>query len=522
VREFDLIIRNGTVIDGTGRPGFAGDVAVSDGVIRHVGALPDDSHAPRELDAAALVVSPGFIDIHTHADISLQAHPEHLPKIMQGVTTEIFTNCGLGFAPVTDDGMRIQREYLGGLFGPDEGVDWAWRSVAQFLARFERRGTAANLGYLIPHGAVKVSVMGMDARPATGAEKDAMVAMVRQGMEEGAWGLSTGLWYAPMRSADRDETVRLCSEAGFFATHQRDYEDELFAATEESLAIADEAGVPVQIAHLQFNGEINRGRAPELLSRLDRARESGTDVTWDSYPYLAGSTLVQAMLPEWATAGGPGAILDRLHQPEDRARILEALANCGRGWDRTRLSGAQSSVNRPFEGESFDRIAAVRGLTVPEFICALIEEDHLQACFVYHNAHESDLRAALRHPAQMVGSDGIHIPGKCHPRLYGTFPRVLGRYARDEKTLSLEEAVRKMTAAPAGRIGLADRGLLAPGKAADIVIFNPAEVTDTATYEDPLQFPRGIPYVFVNGISVKWAGEPTHTLPGRVLRRPSP
>lgn len=507
-------------MDGSGGPGFNADVAVEGGIIRHIGVLPPGSQAEREVDATGMVVAPGFIDIHTHADIALLARPDHLPKVMQGVTTEIFTNCGLGFAPVTDDGMAIQRSYLGGLFGSDNGVQWEWRSVHQFLSLFENRGVGANLAYLIPHGAVRVSSMGMEAREATKTELDSMAAMVRQGMEEGAWGLSTGLWYSPMRFASREENVRLCREARFFATHQRDYELDLFKATTETLEIAREAGVPVQIAHLQFNGEANRDRAPDLLSELDRWHDrEGLDVTWDSYPYLAGSTMVQAMLPEWATAGGPSALLERLRRPEERKKILAGLASVDRGWDRTMLSGARSNINRPFEGESFDRIAAARGLTVPEFICAVLEEDDLKACFVYHNAHEPDLRAALRHPSQMIGSDGLHLEGKCHPRLYGTFPRVLGRYARDEKVLSLEEAVRKMTSAPAARIGLSDRGLLAEGKAADITVFDPALVADTATYQDPARYPVGIPYVFVNGAAVKWDNQPTGALPGKVLRR---
>jgi N-acyl-D-amino-acid deacylase len=522
---FDLIIRNGTVIDGTGRAGFAADVGVVGETITEIGLIPPEAQAAQRVDAAGHVVAPGFIDIHTHADIALLARPDHRPKVMQGVTTEVFTNCGLGFAPVTDAGLQIQRRYLSGLFGPDEGVDWNWRTVADFLGRFEARGVGTNVAYLIPHGAARVSAMGMAERPADTPERERMLALVEQGMEEGAWGLSTGIWYAPMRSADRAELVALCRAAGFFATHQRDYGASIFAATEESLAIAREAGVPVQIAHLQMNGPGNAGRAPEMLALLERARAEGVDVTCDTYPYTAGSTLVQTLLPAWAVDGGPEAILRRLSEPETRARMVAALsaqAESGSSridWSRFMLVGAASPENGPYEGLPFDVAAGKRGLSVPEWICALLQEDQLRACYVHHAAHEGNVRDILRWPGQMVGSDGLHLPGKTHPRLYGTFPRVLGRYVRDEKVITLEQAVHKMTGMPAARLGLKQRGTLAVGHAADLVVFDPATVQDTATFEDPLRFPTGLPCVFLNGRAVKWDGQPTGALPGRVLRR---
>lgn len=516
---FDLLIRNAEVVDGTGRPAFRADVAVTGGRIAEIGAIPPEAQVRETLDAQGYTLSPGFIDIHTHADIALLARPDHLPKVMQGVTTEVFTNCGLGFAPVTPESLKTQREYLLGLFGDDAGVDWGWQSVADFLARFERQGAAANIAYLIPHGAVRVSVMGMEARPADAGEIARMERMVAEGMEQGAWGLSTGLWYAPMCHANRAENVAVCRAAGFFATHQRDYGEDILTATEESVAIAREAGVPVQIAHLQMNGPQNAGRAPELLALLERARADGVDVTCDTYPYTAGSTFVQSLLPYWATEGGPDAILRRLSEPETRARIISELGARRIDWSRFLLVGVRSDANTPYEGQTFDFIASARGLSVPEWICAVLEEDDLRACYVSHAAHENNVRDILRWPHQMVGSDGLHLPGKCHPRLYGTFPRILGRYVRQERVISLEEAVRKMTSAPAARLGLRDRGVLKVGNAADLVLFDPATVRDTATFEDPLRFPEGMPCVWVNGVAVKRDHQPTHALPGQVLRR---
>ncbi|MCS6777774.1 MAG: D-aminoacylase [Chloroherpetonaceae bacterium] len=517
--RYDVLIRNGWIVDGTGRPGYPADLGIVGEVIAALGAIPLEAQADCIVDASGLVVAPGFIDIHTHADIALLHAPEHLPKVMQGVTTEVFTNCGLGFAPVTDEAMQTQRRYLGGLFGPDAGVTWEWRCVADFLDALAQRRPACNVVYLIPHGAVRVSVMGMEDRPATPDEIDRMEAMVAQGMEEGAWGLSTGLWYAPMRAASREEVVRLCRRAGFFATHQRDYGDALFAATEESLAIAQEAGVPVQISHLQMNGPQMAGRASELLGLLEQARSRGVDVTCDTYPYTAGSTLVQALLPAWAVAGGPGGILRQLADPEARERIARALDARNVNWAQYVLIGAQSAQNAACEGQSFAEAAQRRGLTVGQWVCALLEEEELRACFVHHAAHEENVRTILQWPGQMVGSDGLHLHGKTHPRLYGTFARILGRYVREERVLTLEQAVHKMTGLPAARLGLSRRGTLAVGNAADIVLFDPETVRDTATFEDPLRFPVGIPCVWVNGQAAKWADAPTGARNGRVLRR---
>jgi N-acyl-D-amino-acid deacylase len=560
--HYDLILRNGTIIDGTGRPGFTADIAISGDAIAEIGPLPAEATASREIDVADHVVAPGFIDIHTHADIALLARPQHLPKIMQGVTTEVFTNCGLGFAPVTEEGLHIQRHYIAGLFGDDGSngnpqisqisqinssqgsptperlntrtpehptpntqhptphphADWSWRTVADFLARFEAQGIGANVAYLIPHGALRVSAMGMAERAADTAEVARMLALLAQGMEEGAWGMSTGIWYAPMRAADRAELVALCRAAGFFATHQRDYGERIFPATEESLAIAREADVPVQIAHLQMNGPGNAGRAPELLEALERARESGIDVSCDTYPYTAGSTFVQSLLPGWAVDGGPEAILRRLATQTERAQMAVYLAGLT-GWDRYMLVGATSAVNGPLEGLTFAQAAEKRGLPVAEWICSLLEEDDLRACYVHHGAHEGNVRDILRWSGQMIGSDGLHLPGKTHPRLYGTFPRVLGRYVREEKIIPLEQAVHKMTGQPAARLGLKRRGTLQAGYAADMVVFDPATICDTATFEDPLRYPVGIPFVFVNGVAAKWNDAPTGELAGQVLRR---
>ncbi|MFN3652723.1 MAG: N-acyl-D-amino-acid deacylase family protein [Armatimonadota bacterium] len=515
----DLIIRNGTVVDGTGSPGYRADVGIEGERIAAVGDL-SAAQAAREIDAAGLVVAPGFIDIHTHADIALLARPTHEPKVLQGVTTEVFSNCGLGFAPVTAAGLGIQKEYLLGLFGDDAGVDWSWRSVGEFLSRY-RRGIATNAAYLIPHGAVRVSAMGMADRPAAPDELRVMTDLIRQGMDEGAWGISTGLWYSPMSYAAPEENVAVCravaERGGFFATHMRDYGDAILDALDESYATSRESGAPLQVSHLQIGGARNWGRSEEVLAHLDRARASGLDVTYDSYPYTAGSTLVQAMLPTWATAGSPALLLERLHEPDTRARVIEAMNAADRDWTRHVLCGARNPAWKRYEGETFARMAESEGLSIGELVCRVVVEDELQACFIAHLGDEDDLRRILSHPAQMLGSDGLHLPGKTHPRLYGAFPRLLSRYVREQRLLTLEEAVWKMTGFPAQRMGFRDRGRIAPGLAADLTVFDPATVRDAATYEDPCRPPEGIPFVVVNGALVVDGGRHTGTLAGQVL-----
>lgn len=512
-----ILLRNPTVIDGTGAPRYRADVLVRGGKIAETGFLPPEVRADEEIDASGLCLAPGFIDIHTHADLALLNAPEHLPKVMQGVTTEVFTNCGLGFAPVTNAARSTQREFLLGLFGSDDRIGWSWNSVADLLALYESQGIGTNVVYLIPHGAVRVSVMGMEARVATALERAQMSEMVREGMRQRAWGLSTGLWYAPMCYADRAELVAVCRAAGFFATHQRDYSAHLTESTQETIDIAAEAGVPVQLSHLQLGGR-PAGSANSVLEQIDQARASGVDIAYDQYPYGAGSTMVAALLPAWAGDGGPEAILRRLANQAERQKICEEITALGRDWSLVSLVGAWSKTNRAFEGVRFSEIAAARKIGIGELICRLIEEEEMKACFIAYHTTEEDVTTILCHPQQTIGSDGLHLTGKTHPRLYGTFPRVLSHFVREKRAISLETAVHKMTGAPAARLGIKERGIVAPGMAADLVLFDPSTVRDTATYEDPLRFPEGIPWVWVNGQAVKRNGEPTRALPGKVLR----
>jgi len=517
----DWLFRDALVVDGTGAAVFRADVAVTGGSIAAVGHLAG-VQARHTVAGAGRVLAPGFIDIHTHADVALLADGCHAPKVMQGVTTEVFCNCGIGFAPLTDHSAPLLRDLYGPIFGPDPGVEWAWRSVAEYLERLDGRA-AVNVAFLVPHAALRAAVMGLEARPASEDELSRMGALLRQGMEAGAFGFTTSPWYAPMNSAQAHEVRTLMRVAGdyggLYATHMRSYTDRLVESLAEEIGHAEATGVKLQVAHLACVGKPNWGRSAQLLEMIAAAHARGVDVWCDTYPYLAGCTLLYAMLPEWVTQDGPQGVLPRLRDPELRARAVADLAAGHVDWSRGQVCGVASAANKALEGRSFAEVARERGVTPDELVCDLVVEEELRVSFLAHTGSEEDLRAILASPYQVVGSDGLHLEGKTHPRLYGTFPRVLGRYVRESRVLTLEQAVYKMTGAPAGRLGLSDRGVLRPGAAADLVLFDPATVQDTATYEDPCRYPDGIELVMVNGVPVKEGDRHTGALPGRVLRK---
>jgi len=516
----DILIRNGHLIDGTSNPWFASDLAIRDGRIFAIGKLAK-LPATKTIDATGKVVCPGFIDIHSHPDIALLARPRHEPKIMQGVTTEVFSNCGLGFAPATPESMKILRDAYAPLFGDDTGVAWDWTSVADYLSRFEK-GIAANIAYLIGHAPVRILVMGMAERPATKDELETMQEVVRQSMEDGAFGMSTGFWYVPICYADIEESIALCEVVaeygGLYTVHMRNYRETIDESINEVLTIAEATGVPVQLSHLAAINE-NKGRSKDYLRIIDEARARGIDIMCDSYPYLAGSTILQAMLPQWAGSGGTEAILSRLKDEQTRAKIIDELSNSQVDWTKAYICSVKTEANKNCEGRNFADIATERGTTVAELICDLLVEEDLEVCFLVHTGHEPDVQTIMSHPAQMIGSDGLHLSGKMHPRLYGAFARYLGRYARELNVLTLENIIRKMTSLPAQRLGLQDRGILKVGMAADVVIFDPNTVRDLATYDEPRQYPEGIPYVIVNGQIVKCENEHIGTLAGQVLKK---
>ena len=520
---YDLVIKGGRIIDGSGNPWFHGDVAVTNGTISAVGRV--ETEARETIDASGLVVSAGFIDAHSHGDLVLISEPEARIKIMQGITTEIVGQDGLGEAPLTDDTVDMWRRYLSGLNGnPDIG--WEWRSFRDYLGRLEAARPSVNVASLVGHGNIRLAAMGMENRKPTPAEMDKMRRLLDVSLSEGGIGLSTGLIYPPCVYADAKELTELCkvveTHGGVFVVHMRNEGDRLLDSIDEVVSVGRGSGAPVHISHFKANGRANWGRAPQALARVEEARKAGVDVTFDQYPYTAGSTFLGSLLPPWAHEGGVDSLLKRLRDRETRKRLAAYLGGA-RGdegspneWDRILITNVRTSGNKRFEGKYVSQIAAELGKVPSEAVLDLVLEEENSATMATFTMDEGDVRTIMGSPLGMVCTDGI-VLGKPHPRAYGSFPRVAGRYVR-EGVLRLEEAIRKMTGYTAQTHGLTDRGLIRPGLAADITIFDPEKIVDTATFENPIQHPKGIEYVIVNGIVTVEGGKHTGARAGRVLR----
>jgi len=485
----DLIIRGGTVVDGSGGPALAADVGIAGGRIVAVGRLGTD--AQRVIDARGLVVAPGFIDVHSHDDMALIRGPRLDFKVMQGVTTVVIGSCGSGVAPVTPDYRKHYEVFLSSVLGP--AADFSWSTTAEFYAALEKAGPSLNVAPLAPHGVLRFAAMGMESRPPSAEQMEHMKELLEEALAAGAIGLSTGLIYPPGMFAATEELIELCRvvarHGGIYASHIRDEGNRLLEAVEEAIRIGREAGVPVQISHHKASGRANWGKVVDSLALIDRARAEGLDVTVDVYPYTAGSTLLAIFLAAGEAEGGP----------ED---VMVAAAP------------RQPEV----EGKTLQEIGELMGLPPWEAGQRLVQEDPSVVAIGFGMAEE-DVRRVMAHPAAMIGSDGIpSVGGKPHPRLYGTFPRVLGTYVRREKVLGLEEAIHKMTDLPALKHRLAERGRLAVGYHADVTVFDPRRVDDIATYQDPRRYPDGIRYVIVNGEVVVEGSRHTGRSAGRVLR----
>lgn len=489
---YDLIIRNGTVIDGTGRAAFTADVGVQAGRLTTVGTVSGDT--ARVLDATGRVVAPGFIDVHSHDDFALVDRPLCDFKVMQGVTTEIIGNCGFGAAPAN----AAYKEFLRGigtqLFGP-LGT-FAWETTEEFFVALAASRPSVNVAALIPHVAVRYGVIGGEKHEPSERELQDMQDLVRRGMEAGAVGLSTGLFYIPGRYAATEEIIALAKVAGeyggVYATHMRDEADHLLDSIKETLRIGEEANIAVQISHHKAMGRRNWGNVAASLALVEQARQRGLDVTSDAYPYVAGSTTLAAL--------ARGGALE-LVTPAD---ILIA-----------------STPNRhEYEGQTLADLCRLTGKPLAETVKDVLAQEGESVVAVIFGMDEADVRRVLAHPTTMIGSDGIpSVEGKPHPRLYGTFARVLGTYARKEKLFSLEEAVHRMTGLAAQKFHLTDRGVIREGAYADLVVFDPHTIAEAGTYQEPRQYPSGIDYVIVNGKITADHGRHTRERNGRVMRQ---
>lgn len=523
----DVRVRNARIVDGTGTPWFRADVGIAGGRIAALGDLRAAS-AARTLDAEDRCLAPGFIDAHTHSDFSLPRFPRAESRISQGVTTDIGGNCGFSPFPVEPSRLGLLRD-SSSFIAAD--LAWDWRSADEFFRLLESSPLSLNFIPLVAHGAVRIAVMGFDRRPPTAAELARMEALVADAMEAGAAGFSSGLAYAPGVFSEAAELIALCRVVarygGLYATHMRDQEGGLLDSVEESLRVGREAGLPVQISHHKAMGEAYWGRVTESLALVDEARRRGQDVTLDVYPYTAVSTTVTRFLPAWTLEGGVGALLDRLRAPATRARILrEAGADSTVRWENVRVAALRKPEHAALEGITLAALGETRGLPPLEAAVELILADGAPFPIIRFVMAEADVETVLRHPAVMLGSDGYAIGpalgSKPHPRSYGTFTRLLGHYVRERQLLSLEEAIRKMTAFPAARFGLWDRGLIRPGLTADLVLFDPDTVRDAATFDDPHRYSEGIGWVMVAGQIVWQEGRDTGARAGRLLRAGGP
>jgi N-acyl-D-amino-acid deacylase len=505
---FDRVLKGGTVVDGSGAPGFAADVAIAGSRIAAVGAGLEGAET---IDCAGHVVAPGFIDTHSHSDVKVLADPALPMKLRQGITLEVLGQDGISVAPVRPEDREAWRQKLSGLLG-DFGVAWDWSSVAEYLARVRAAAPAQDMAYLAPHGALRQWVMGGGDRKAGPTERAALQEELRRALAEGACGLSTGLIYPPCCYADTEELValgRVLAEAGRpVVVHMRSESDRLLEAVEEMLDVGRTSGCAVHISHLKVAGRDNWGRVEELVRVLEQARAEGLTVTADQYPYAAGSTVLGAILPPWAHDGGTEATLARLRDPAARARMRAQMADrAPSDWDNfwkwsgpegILISDIPSGRHPEWLGRTLAEVARQRGADPFEAAFDLLLEERMGVAMVSFSQDEAVVERLLRLPFVNVCTDGL-LGGRPHPRAYGSYPRILGRCVRERRVLTLEEAVRKMTSQAATAFGYTDLGLLRPGYRANVVVFDPEVVEDRATFEDPLQFPIGVRDVLVGG-----------------------
>lgn len=528
-KEYDLVISGGTVFDGLGNPGRELDIAVRDGKIVRIAKNINTQKAKHVIKVPGLAVSPGFIDAHTHTDTELIANPRAESHIRQGITTEISGNCGSSPFPIADSifgelKKRIKEEY---------DVDLNWKDINGFFRRFEEQGIALNYATLVGFGSIRGKVVGYNDQPPTKSQLAEMASLVEENILAGAIGLSTGLEYTPDSYAKTDEIIHLCHTVskhnGVYATHMRDEGDFVLEAIEEALSIAEKTNVSIQISHLKAAFQRNWHKLTDALIKIEEAEKNGRRVLIDRYPYIAAATSLDIFFPNWAKQGSTEEFLTRLKNKEldEQFRSYLQLQEKKLGsWEKVVLSSIYTEKNKKFEGKNIVEASAQTGKNPYNFMRDLLIEEENRVEMVEFIMDEDNLKKIISHPLWIAGSDGSAIApygilshSKPHPRFYGTFPRILGKYVREGKILTLPEAIKKMTSTPARKFNFHQRGQIAEDFFADIVIFNPDTVMDLATWENPHQYPVGIEYVIVNGEIVINEGEHTGLLPGKLLKK---
>ncbi len=530
--EYDVIIRHGTVYDGTGAKGVVQDIAVRGD---RIAARGDLAHAigRQELDATGLAVAPGFIDMLNHSETALIADGRSMGMIRQGVTLVVFGESSMG--PINDQMKKYQTQRQG-----DIKFDITWNTLGQYLDTLAARGVSTNIASFVSAATVRANVIGLDNRPPTAGELDRMRAEVRRAMDEGAMGLTTALIYIPGVFAKTDELVELAKVAsasgGMYISHMRSEGNRLLEAIDETMTIAREAKIRSEIYHLKASGKSNWSKLEPAIAKIDAARKNGLAITADMYTYTAGSTGLDAAMPPWVQEGGYDAWAKRLRDPKLRARLRREMTAAQNDWENlllaaggqgTLLVGFKNEALRQYTGKTLAEVAKLRNRSVEDTAMDLVAEDGSRVQVVYFLMSEDNVKRQIRLPWVSFGSDassmaaeGVFLKTSTHPRAYGNFARLLGKYVRDEHVIPLEEAIRKLTSFPAANLRIRDRGQLAPGYFADIVVFDPKTIADRATYEQPHQYATGVRHVWVNGVQVLRDGEHTGQKPGRVVRGP--
>jgi N-acyl-D-amino-acid deacylase len=522
-KEFDLVIKGALIYDGSGRPGFEADIGINGEMISAVGPIPEGRSAA-VIEAKGLAVSPGFIDMHAHTDVELLVNPKAESSIRQGITTIVSGNCGSSGCTVPG---QVYEETVANL-KEVYGLDLTWRDVKGFLGRLEQSGAALNYSTLVGHGDIRGSAMGYGDRPPSAEELDKMRDFVRQNLLDGAVGLSSGLEYTPGSFARPEELSALCrvvaEKGGVYATHMRDEGDRLLESLDESIGVARESGVSLEISHLKVAYPRNWPKIDEALARIEAARKEGLKIFCDRYPYVAAATGLSFYFPAWAREGTTGDFIRRLQDGSLEPKLRQHLAELG-SWDKVVISDVVSDKNKFAEGKNVLEAAEEAGKEPYVFMRDILIEEKGRVGMVIFMMKEENLKRILAHPLVSVGTDGSSLApygplgqGKPHPRHYGTFARVLGKYVRQEKILPWEAMIRKMTSVAADKFHFRKRGLVKAGYFADLVVFNPDTVLDKATWLEPHQYPVGIDYVLVNGKVVVERGEHTGRLPGKILK----
>ncbi len=527
----DLLFRNCRVVDGSGNPWYRADVAVRGDTIAGIGSI--DQEAKRVIDVNFRVLCPGFIDMHTHSDLRVLAHPEESMKLMQGVTTALIGQDGLSTAPIDEANKEPMRRRLAGLNGTY--VDrWDWTSLGGYLDAVDRVKPAANVAMLAPHGAIRATAMGWENRKATAPELDRMKALLDGAFDDGAFGFSTGLIYPPGMYADSEEMLELLAltgrRGGFFVVHMRNESDYVLQSIDEVVDLCLRAECPLHISHLKVAGRKNWGLAPAVLEKLDKARSRGLELTFDQYPYVAGSTMLDAVVPPSQHSGGIAALLKRLEDKDYRKKVIDIIEErtpeiwenwpmtCG--WENVYINAVESDRNRDAEGRNIAELAELHGKHPFDVVADLLIEENDAVTMTIFYGSEDDMKAILRDEYGTFCTDGI-VGGKPHPRVYGSSARILGQYVRDERVLSLPHAIRRMTSFPASRLKLRDRGLVAEGMKADLVVFDPEKVKEVGTYKEPNRYPEGFAVVTVSGRIAMENGKLTGERAGKALRSAS-